>query len=181
MEGAMMRPIEFTAIEGIRVGHAEDLEAATGCTVVISEAGATAGVDVRGGAPGTRETDLLNPVNLVQKVHAILLAGGSAVQGEDFSKQAAMLEKATETVMTLVKELRRGLHLEQVKEKNDKLQAIEGEADKLMLDLLRRLYNGECETLKVIVLKDLYELLEKAFDRCRDAGNIVFNIVLKLT
>jgi len=78
MEGAMMRPIEFTAIEGIRVGHAEDLEAATGCTVVISEAGATAGVDVRGGAPGTRETDLLNPVNLVQKVHAILLAGGSA-------------------------------------------------------------------------------------------------------
>ena len=74
----MMRPIEFTAIEGIRVGHAEDLEAATGCTVVISEAGATAGVDVRGGAPGTRETDLLNPVNLVQKVHAILLAGGSA-------------------------------------------------------------------------------------------------------
>ena len=73
-----MRPIEFTAIEGIRVGHAEDLGAATGCTVVISEAGATAGVDVRGGAPGTRETDLLNPVNLVQKVHAILLAGGSA-------------------------------------------------------------------------------------------------------
>ncbi|MCX5820235.1 MAG: P1 family peptidase [Deltaproteobacteria bacterium] len=73
-----MRPIEFTAIEGIRVGHAEDLEAATGCTVVICEEGATAGVDVRGGAPGTRETDLLNPVNLVQKVHAILLAGGSA-------------------------------------------------------------------------------------------------------
>jgi len=73
-----MRPIEFTAIEGIRVGQAEDLEAATGCTVVICEAGAAAGVDVRGGAPGTRETDLLNPVNLVQKVHAILLAGGSA-------------------------------------------------------------------------------------------------------
>jgi L-aminopeptidase/D-esterase-like protein len=74
----MMQPIEFPAIDGIRAGHAEDLEAATGCTVVISEAGATAGVDVRGGAPGTRETDLLDPVNLVQKVHAILLAGGSA-------------------------------------------------------------------------------------------------------
>jgi L-aminopeptidase/D-esterase-like protein len=73
-----MRPIDFTAIEGIRVGHADDIEAATGCTVVICEAGATAGVDVRGGAPGTRETDLLDPVNLVQKVHAILLAGGSA-------------------------------------------------------------------------------------------------------
>ena len=73
-----MRPIEFTAIEGIQVGNAENLEAATGCTVVICEEGATAGVDVRGGAPGTRETDLLNPINLVQKVHAILLAGGSA-------------------------------------------------------------------------------------------------------
>lgn len=73
-----MREIEFTAIGGIRTGNAEELEAATGCTVVICEAGATAGVDVRGGAPGTRETDLLNPVNLVQKVHAILLTGGSA-------------------------------------------------------------------------------------------------------
>jgi L-aminopeptidase/D-esterase-like protein len=73
-----MRSIEFTAIEDIRVGHAEYLEEATGCTVVISKAGATAGVDVRGGAPGTRETDLLNPVNLVQKVHTTMLAGGSA-------------------------------------------------------------------------------------------------------
>ncbi|MCE5264838.1 MAG: P1 family peptidase [Deltaproteobacteria bacterium] len=73
-----MKEIEFTAIDGIRVGNAEELEAATGCTVVICEAGAAAGVDVRGGAPGTRETDLLNPSNLVQKVHAILLAGGSA-------------------------------------------------------------------------------------------------------
>jgi L-aminopeptidase/D-esterase-like protein len=73
-----MRQIEFMEIEGIKVGHAQDLEAATGCTVVISEEGATVGVDVRGGAPGTRETDLLNPVNLVQEVHAIILAGGSS-------------------------------------------------------------------------------------------------------
>lgn len=73
-----MRQIKFTEIEGIKVGHAQDLEAATGCTVIISEEGATVGVDVRGGAPGTRETDLLNPVNLVQKVHAIVLTGGSA-------------------------------------------------------------------------------------------------------
>ncbi len=73
-----MRQIDFMEIEGFKVGHAQDLRAATGCTVIISEEGATVGVDVRGGAPGTRETDLLNPVNLVQKVHAILLAGGSA-------------------------------------------------------------------------------------------------------
>ncbi|MHC1743640.1 MAG: P1 family peptidase [Syntrophobacteraceae bacterium] len=73
-----MEPIDFLEIEGLQVGHAQDLDAATGCTVLICESGATAGVDVRGGAPATRETDLLNPVNLVQEVHAILLTGGSA-------------------------------------------------------------------------------------------------------
>ncbi len=73
-----MREIKFTEIGSIRVGHAQDLKAATGCTVILCEEGATVGVEVRGGAPGTRETDLLNPVNLVQKIHAILLAGGSA-------------------------------------------------------------------------------------------------------
>lgn len=70
--------ISFTEIEDIQVGHAHNLDAATGCTVVICENGATAGVDVRGGAPGTRETDLLDPVNLVEKIHAVILAGGSA-------------------------------------------------------------------------------------------------------
>lgn len=73
-----MREIAFTEIDGIQVGHEQDLRAATGCTVVIAQEGAVAGVDVRGGAPGTRETDLLNPVNLVEKVHAVFLAGGSA-------------------------------------------------------------------------------------------------------
>ncbi len=73
-----MREISFTGIDGIQVGHEQDLRAATGCTVVIAREGAVAGVDVRGGAPGTRETDLLNPVNLVEKVHAVFLAGGSA-------------------------------------------------------------------------------------------------------
>jgi len=68
----------LTDVAGIKVGHAQDWEAATGCSVVLIEKGAVAGVDVRGGAPGTRETDLLDPVNLVQKVHAIYLAGGSA-------------------------------------------------------------------------------------------------------
>jgi L-aminopeptidase/D-esterase-like protein len=73
-----MKQIEFTEIEGVEVGHAQNLNAATGCTVVLCKNGATAGVDVRGGAPGTRETDLLNPVNMVQKIHAVMLAGGSA-------------------------------------------------------------------------------------------------------
>lgn len=73
-----METIRFTEIPGIKVGHEQNMEAATGCTVIICEEGATAGVDVRGGAPGTRETDLLNPMNLVDKMHAVVLSGGSA-------------------------------------------------------------------------------------------------------
>ncbi|MFC2029118.1 P1 family peptidase [Chloroflexota bacterium] len=68
----------ITDVLGILVGHADDQEALTGCTVVLCEAGAVGGVDQRGGAPGTRETDLLRPVHLVQRVHGVLLAGGSA-------------------------------------------------------------------------------------------------------
>ncbi len=68
----------LTDVAGIEVGHAGDELALTGCTVIMCRKGAVGGVDVRGGAPGTRETDLLNPLNLVSKVHAIMLAGGSA-------------------------------------------------------------------------------------------------------
>jgi L-aminopeptidase/D-esterase-like protein len=68
----------LTAIAGLKVGHHTLSERPTGCTVILAESGAVAGVDVRGSAPGTRETDLLNPVNLVDKVHAVVLTGGSA-------------------------------------------------------------------------------------------------------
>lgn len=71
-------PGSITDVSGIQVGHAQNEVAATGCTVVLCEKGAVAGVDQCGGAPGTRETDLLKPVNLVEQVHAILLTGGSA-------------------------------------------------------------------------------------------------------
>ncbi len=68
----------ITDIPGIHVGHAHDSEALTGCTVVLCEEGAVGGVDQRGGAPGTRETDPMRPMHLVQKVHAVVLSGGSA-------------------------------------------------------------------------------------------------------
>jgi len=68
----------LTDVPGIKVGHWTDLEGGTGCTVVLCPEGAVAGVDVRGTAPGTRETDLLNPVCMVDQVHAILIGGGSA-------------------------------------------------------------------------------------------------------
>lgn len=68
----------ITDVSGIEVGQVQDDEALTGCTVILCRKGAVAGVDVRGSAPGTRETDLLDPINLVEKVHAVVLAGGSA-------------------------------------------------------------------------------------------------------
>ena len=68
----------ITDVPGIKVGHFTDSRRPTGCTVILTEEGAVAGVDVRGAAPGTRDTDLLNPINTVQAVHAIMLAGGSA-------------------------------------------------------------------------------------------------------
>ena len=73
-----MPPDAISAIPGLRVGHWTNRRAATGCTVVLCEGGAVAAVDVRGGAPGTRETDLLRPGNLVERIHAVLLSGGSA-------------------------------------------------------------------------------------------------------
>lgn len=68
----------ITDVPGIKIGHFTETRRPTGCTVILAEAGATAGVDVRGAAPGTRETDLLDPSNLVEKIHAVLLSGGSA-------------------------------------------------------------------------------------------------------
>jgi L-aminopeptidase/D-esterase-like protein len=68
----------LTDVEGLKVGHWTDTRRPTGCTAVVAEKGAIAGVDVRGGSPGTRETDLLNPVNTVQQIYAVMLAGGSA-------------------------------------------------------------------------------------------------------
>lgn len=68
----------ITDVDGIEVGHFTDPRRPTGCTAIIARAGAVAGVDVRGAAPGTRETDLLEPANLVQHVHAVMLSGGSA-------------------------------------------------------------------------------------------------------
>jgi L-aminopeptidase/D-esterase-like protein len=74
----MKRSNNITDIPGVEVGQSQDDEALTGCTVILCRKGAVGGVDVRGSAPGTRETDLLDPINLVDKVHAVVLAGGSA-------------------------------------------------------------------------------------------------------
>lgn len=73
-----MKEINFCHINGIKLGHAQNEKGGTGCSVVICNEGATGGVDVRGGSPGTRETDLLNPMEMVDKINAVVLSGGSA-------------------------------------------------------------------------------------------------------
>ncbi len=73
-----MKEVKITDINGIRIGHAQNIEGGTGCTVILCEDGAFAGVDVRGGGPASRETELLKSVNMVEQVHAIMLSGGSA-------------------------------------------------------------------------------------------------------
>jgi L-aminopeptidase/D-esterase-like protein len=80
-------------VDGIKVGHHTLEERPTGCTVILAEAGAVAGVDVRGSAPGTRETDLLNPINTVEKVHAVVLSGGSAFGLDSASGVVRYLEE----------------------------------------------------------------------------------------
>ena len=103
------------------------------------------------------------------------------VRDVDFSRHISLLNAGTDCVVDLVKMLRRlgDGHITRVKELNAKLQQVEGDADKLILEILRDLYSGRHEVTKVLVLRDLYELLEKVVDRCRDAGNVVTHIVLK--
>lgn len=101
------------------------------------------------------------------------------VKGIDFSKQISLLERATDIVLELVKSLRDGMNLEKVKDLNDKLQFLEGEADKHIVTLYKDLFSGKHDPIQVVVLKDLYELLEKVIDRCRDAGNVIAHIALK--
>ena len=88
-----METLSFFDIPGLRTGHAQNAEAGTGCTAVICELGVVAGVDVRGGAPGTRETDLLDPSNMVERIHAVVLAGGSAFGLDAASGVMDVLEK----------------------------------------------------------------------------------------
>src|SRR5512136_618494 len=93
MEAPMKLHNAITDVPGLKVGHAQDEQALTGCTVVLCENGAVGGVDQRGGAPGTRETDALHPMHLVQQVHAIILSGGSAFGLDSASGAVRYLEE----------------------------------------------------------------------------------------
>ena len=115
----------------------------------------------------------------VEKFVERLLLAPQHVHGADFSKQIALLDQATDIVLAMVKSLRHSPNLEEIMAMNEKLQFLEGEADKAIVELLRELLSGRHDPVKIIVLKDLYEMLEKVIDRCRDVGNAVAQIILK--
>ena len=94
-------------------------------------------------------------------------------------RQAELLQLSADTVAFMVGELRKGTKMERIGAANEKLQFAEGEADKMMLNIEKELYQGPYEAKEGIFLLQLFEMVEKSVDRCRDAGNVVFQIVLK--
>lgn len=115
----------------------------------------------------------------MEKIGERILLAPQLFQGVDLTRQVTMLEKATDTLVTMIHELRKNVNLERIRTLNDQLQVLEGEGDKLILEELKKLYSGDFGGTKVVFLKDIFELIEKVFDRCRDAGNVINHIVLK--
>jgi uncharacterized protein len=115
----------------------------------------------------------------VEKIAERILLAPHYLEGIDLPRQSHMLESATAALLAMTKDLRKGMDARRVREHNSKLQSIEGEADKTVLEMLRNLYSGKQDPVRVIFLKDLFELIEKVTDRCRDAGNTIMAMVLK--
>ncbi|HEX7816173.1 pit accessory protein [Dyella sp.] len=97
----------------------------------------------------------------------------------DFSPRTMVLERSTVVVQEMIGELRRGLRIDPVKKLQDSLQTLEAEGDRMLLAPYRTLYVENNDAMRAMLAKDLFELLEKAIDKCRDVGNIVYSIVLK--
>lgn len=115
----------------------------------------------------------------VEKFAERYILSAGEVDNIDFSKQTILLEKAIEIIVKMLRGLRDNSKEETIGQQNEHLQQVEGEADKLMLLLLKDLYSRREDPVAIIMVKDLYELLEKVVDRCRDAGNVILNINLK--
>jgi uncharacterized protein Yka (UPF0111/DUF47 family) len=101
------------------------------------------------------------------------------VPHEMFIRQAELMSQAAGALAFMVKQLRHGANIESIREANDRLQLAEAEADKVMLDKLKELYNGPCGAKEFLILQKLFEMVEQAVDRCRNAGMIVVQVALK--
>lgn len=114
-----------------------------------------------------------------EKLAERLVMARTHLDGLDFTRQADMMTKATDAILGMVKQLRNMEDMEKIKTFNDRLQLVELEADKYMNELLRDLYSGKYDAIRTMVIRDVYELMEKIVDRCHEAGNVVMQIVLK--
>lgn len=115
----------------------------------------------------------------VEKLVERLTICPARVPRESMQRQVGLLVEAVESVDFMVKQLRKGVNLERIQEANNRLQYAEGEADKVMLALVKDLYNGPYDAKEVVILMELYDLVEAAVDRARDAGQVVLQIMLK--
>ncbi len=115
----------------------------------------------------------------IEKVSDRLVICPPGSRVEPLSKQIALLEQGTIVLAQMVQEMSGRKHSDLIRASYERIQAIEGDADRVMNELLRDLYQGDADARSVVFSKDIYELLEKAVDRCRDAGGILFHITLK--
>ncbi len=115
----------------------------------------------------------------VEKIVERLSIYPGRVPESAFLRQAELMSQAVEAVVFMVKQLRGGTTIEKIREAHDRLQFAEGEADKVMLSLLKELYQGPYDAKELVILQELYEMVEQAVDRCRNAGSVVVQIVLK--
>ena len=117
----------------------------------------------------------------VEKIGERILMAPDLLEGIDLSKPVSMLEKATSILLLMIRELRQAASIETVRRLNTDLQRIEGDVDKIMTELSGELYRIQSDVGRALFLKDLSDMLERATDRCRDAGNVIIQIVLKST
>jgi uncharacterized protein Yka (UPF0111/DUF47 family) len=115
----------------------------------------------------------------VEKIAERFMIYREKIGGCDFSKQLGMMESSANIVVEMVNELCTKMHLDRMKQQNAQMQAVEGAADQLMLELLRSLYSDPSDPVRLIMMRDIYDLMEKVIDRCRDAGHVLSTIVLK--
>lgn len=116
---------------------------------------------------------------MIEKFSERLLLAQTHISDETFQRQIELLKQATGTVQRMVAQLRHRIDLERIGAENSQLQQYERAADKLMLELLADLYRDGNTALQMIITRDLFELLERAIDRCRDVGNVILQIALK--
>lgn len=115
----------------------------------------------------------------VEKIVERLTICPANIPRRSMQRQIVLLEEAVESVVFMVKQLRKGTQIDRIQDAHNRLQFAEGEADKIMLSLVKDLYNGPYDAKEVVILMELYDLMETAIDRARDAGQVIFQIMLK--